>query len=384
MADGVFGDNCICFSLLSQPCGAMKSRETKVKSFFHSRNTRYGVTDSTFPLLGQLKHFRESFALSDGNTGIIDFQPLDHIRIDYEGQLTLVTELEKGEFLVDYCSGPDVSIINFPSSVNEFRASLTNAGNFNNAAFCLSVNGYNFHHFLFEILPSLIAFKEELQEKDKLILGATVGASFIEEFNEVLKFHKSIELLPLRSSIEVTNAFAITSFPFRIYPIDILEEIRLQMRQESEIFSSDKGAEICFIGRADRDRNRRNLLNEDAVLREIVGCFGNVVVIRPGIAKLIETVAQIRDSRVIVGVLGGSLAHLVWAQSLELFVEIVPHAYFGATETEELSKIYGFEYRRINSSNVDSDNWAWANQNCDTSELHSVLQDLNPHFIRQC
>ena len=376
MADGAFGDGCLCFALLSQLWGDMKSYETKVKSFFHSRNTRYGVTDSTFPLLGQLKRFRESFALSDGNTGTIDFQSLNHIRIDYEGQLTLVTELEKGEFLVDYCSGPDVSIINFPSSVNEFRASLTNAGNFNNAAFCLSVNGYNFHHFLFEILPSLIAFKEELQEKDKLILGATVGASFIEEFNEVLKFHKSIELLPLRSSIEVTNAFAITSFPFRIYPIDILEEILLRMRQESEKFSSNKGAEICFIGRADRDRNRRNLLNEDAVLGEIVDYFGNVVVIRPGITKLIETVAQIRDARVIVGMTGGSLAHLVWARSLELFVEIVPFAYFGATETEELSKIYGFEYRRVNSFNVDSENWAWANQNCDILGLHSVLQSL--------
>jgi len=354
----------------------MKSYETKVKSFFHSRNTRYGVTDSTFPLLGQLKRFRESFAVSDGNTGTIDFQPLNHIRVDYEGQLTLVTELEKREFLVDYCSGPDVSIINFPSSVNEFQARLTKAGSFENAAFCLSVNGYNFHHFLFEILPSLIAFKDELQETDKLILGATVGASFIEEFNAVLNFHKSIELLPLRSSIEVTNAFAITSFPFRIYPIDILEEIRLRMRQASEKFSSGKAAEICFIGRADRDRNRRNLLNEDAVLDEIIGFFGKVSVIRPGITKLLETVAQIRDARIIVGMLGGSLAHLVWANSLELFIEIVPYTYFGATETEELSKIYGFEYRRINSSNVDSDNWAWANQNCNISELHSALQNI--------
>jgi len=354
----------------------MKSYETKVKSFFHSRDTRYGVTDSTFPLLGQLKRFRESFAISGGKTGTIDFQSLNHIRVDYEGQLTLVTDLEKGKFLVDYCSGPDVSIINFPSSVNEFQASLTNAGSFDNASFCLSINGYNFHHFLFEILPSLIAFKEELQVTDKLILGATVGASFIEEFNEVLKFHKSIELLPLRSSIEVNNAFAITSFPFRIYPIDILEEIRLRMREESEIYSSNKGAEICFIGRADRDRNRRNLLNEDAVLGEIVGFFGEVFVLRPGITRLIETVSQIRDARVIVGVLGGSLAHLVWAPYLELFIEIVPNAYFGATETEELSRVYGFEYRRVNSSNVDSDEWTWANQKCDVVELHSVLQNL--------
>jgi len=360
----------------------MKSYEVKVKSFFHTRNTRYGVTDSTFPLLGQLKRFRDSFALSDGNSGIIDFRPLNHIRIDYEGQLTLVTDLEKGEFLVDYCSGADVSIINFPSSINEFRGRLTNGGNFNNTAFCLSVNGYNFHHFLFEMLPALISFKEELRETEHLILGATTGGSFIEEFNDVLKFHKSIELLPLRSSVEVTNAFGITSFPFRIYPVDILEEIRLQMRRGSEKFSSDKGAQVCFIGRADRDRNRRNLLNEDAVLAEVVDYFGEVFVIRPGILKLIETVAQIRDARVIVGLFGGTLAHFVWAHSLELFIEIVPNDYFGATETEELSKIYGFEYRRITSSNADSESWPWGDQSCDISELHSVLQSLKHRDIR--
>jgi hypothetical protein len=360
----------------------LKSYETKVKSFFHSRNTRYGVTDSTFPLLGQLKHFRDSFALSDGNSGVIDFQPLGHISIDYEGQLTLVKDLQKSQFLVDFCSGPDVSIVNFPTAINEFKERLTDRGAYNNAAFCLSVNGYNFHHFLFEILPSLLAFRKDLQETDDLILGATAGGSFIEEFNEVLKFHKSIKLLPLRSSLEITNAFAITSFPFRIYPVELLEEIRVQMREESEKVSPNKGEEICFVGRADRDRNRRNLLNEDAVLKELIGYFGGVFVIRPGITKLIETVAQIRDARVIVGMLGGSLAHLVWAKSLELFIEIVPYTYFGATETEELSKIYGFEYVRIDSSNVDSDNWAWADQNCDISHLNFSLHNLSYQKLR--
>ncbi len=354
----------------------MKSHETRVKSFFHSRNTRYGVTDSTFPLLGQLKHFRDSFALSDGNSGIIDYQPLEGVRIDYEGQLTLVSDLQEPQFFIDFCSGPDVSIINYPSAINEFRARLTNRGSFDNAAFCLSINGYNFHHFLFEILPSLIAFKEEAYEADSLILGATAGGSFIPEFNNVLKFHKSVHLLPLRSSIEITNAVAITSFPFRIYPIDILEDIRIRMREESVVFSPNKGPEICFIGRADRDRNRRNLVNEDAVLSEIVDYFGDVTVIRPGVTDLLDTVAQIRDARVIVGMLGGSLAHLIWTKSLDLFIEIVPYTYFGTTETEELSKIYGFEYRRVNASNVDSDNWAWADQHCDITGLHAALQSL--------
>jgi hypothetical protein len=383
MADGAFGDNCLCFTLLFHPWRAMKTHETRVKSYFRGRNTRFFEEDaSRVAHPEQLKRFRDSFAISNGERGAVDFEAIGAARIDYEGQLTLVSSVSDGQFFFNHCSGPDVSLMNYSSALSEFRSSLSAKGAIENAAFCLSVSGYNFHCFLFEILPSLIAFKEELGEADNLILGATAGGSFIEEFNEVLKFHKSIELLPLRSSIEVTNAFAITSFPFRIYPIDILEEIRLRMRQESEKFSSHKGTEICFIGRADRDRNRRNLLNEDAVLGEIISFFGEANVIRPGITKLIETVAQIRDARVIVGMLGGSLAHLVWAHSLELFIEIVPYTYFGATETEELSKIYGFEYRRINSSNVDSDNWAWANQNCDIAELQSVLQSLEHREIR--
>jgi len=383
MADGELGENCPYIAFLFKLWRAVKTHETRVKSYFRGRNTRFFEEDASRAAHpAQLKRFRDSFAISNGEHGVVDFEAIGDVRIDYEGQLTLVSSISNGQFFFNHCSGPDVSIMKYPSALNEFRSGLSSKSTIENAAFCLSVSGYNFHCFLFEILPSLIAFKAELQETDKLILGATAGGSFIEEFNQVLKFHKSIELLPLRASIEVTNAYAVTSFPFRVYPIDILEEIRIRMRQESQMLSSDKGSEICFIGRADRDRNRRNLLNEDSVLSEIVSAFGKVFVIRPGITKLIETVTQIRDARVIVGMLGGSLAHLVWAHSLELFVEIVPYNYFGATETEELSKIYGFEYQRVNSSNVDSHNWAQADQNCDIAELHSMLQSLKHRDIR--
>jgi capsular polysaccharide biosynthesis protein len=382
MVDGELGDNSAFFSLLFQQWRAVKTHETRVKSYFRGRSTRFFEEDASRAAHPeQLKRFKDSFAISNGERGAIDFDPIGAVRIDYEGQLTLVSTISEGQFLFNHCSGPDVSIMKYPSALGEFRSSLTNKERLANAAFCLSVSGYNFHCFLFEILPSLITFKEELQETEQLILGATIGGSFIHEFNSILKFHKSVQLLPLRSSIEVTNAFAITSFPFRIYPVDLLEEIRFRMRQESEKFSNAKGPEICFIGRADRDRNRRNLRNEDAVLSEINDYFGSVTVVRPGITRLLETVTQIRDARVIVGMLGGSLSHLVWAHSLELFVEIVPCGYFGATETEELSKLYGFEYRRVDSTNVDSDNWAWADQYCDIAELLSVLKDLSQHRI---
>jgi hypothetical protein len=377
MADGALGENCRFIAFLFQLWRAVKIHETRVKSYFRSRNTRFFEEDASRAAHPeQIKRFRDSFAISDGERGSVDFDAIGAVRIDYEGQLTLVSSINDGKFFFNHCSGPDVSIMKYSSALSEFRSGLSSKSTIDNAAFCLSISGYNFHCFLFEILPSLIAFKPELQETDKLILGATAGGSFIEEFNDVLKFHKSIELLPLRSSVEVTNAYAVTSFPFRIYPIDILEDIRIRMRDESRAFFANKGPEICFIGRADRDRNRRNLVNEDAVLRELADYFSDVVVIRPGITKLLDTIAQIRDARVIVGMLGGSLAHLVWAKSLDLFIEIVPYTYFGTTETEELSKIYGFEYRRVNASNVDSDNWAWADQNCDIAGLHSVLESI--------
>ena len=355
----------------------MKSYETKVKSFFRGRDTRFFEEDaSKVSHPGQLKRFRDSFASSNGERGTIDIEEIGSARIDYEGQLTIVSSNNDNTIFLNHCSGPDVPIVNYASALRDFRSGLSLKIPVENAAFCLSIGGYNFHHFLFEILPSLLVFKEELQENERLILGAASGSSFIEEFNEILRIHKSVQLLPLRSSIEVNQAFAITPFPFRIYPVEILEDIRDQMTKESLKHSSVKGTEICFIGRADRDRNRRDLLNEAAVLGELESIFGSVNLVRPGITKLIETVSQIRDARVIIGMLGGSLAHLVWAHSLELFIEIVPFNYFGATETEELSRIYGFEYRRINSVNVNSENWAWANQNCDITELQFALKNL--------
>ena len=355
----------------------MKSHKTRVKSYFRGKDTRFFEEDlSKISHPEQMRRFRDTFAISNGEHGTVDLEAIGSVRIDYEGQLTIVSSLEDNQFFFNHCSGPDVSIIKYPSALNDFRSTLSPKDTVSNAAFCLSMSGYNFHCFLFEILPSLIALKEELRETENLILGATAGGSFIEEFNEILKFHQSIHLLPLRSSIKVTNAVAVTSFPFRIYPVDILEEICLRMRKASEEFSSVKGGEICFIGRADRDRNRRNLLNEDAVLRAIVERFGEVKIVRPGITALIETVTQVRDARVIVGMLGGSLAHLMWAHSLRLFIEIVPYTYFGTTETEELSRIYGFEYHRVKSTNVDSDNWAWADQNCEMNDLVYVLKKL--------
>lgn len=355
----------------------MKSYETKVKSFFRGRDTRFFEEDaSKISHPAQLKRFRESFANSNGQRGTIDIEDIGSARIDYEGQLTIVSSRDDNTIFLNHCSGPDVSIVNYSSALRDFRSGLSMKNTVENGAFCLSIGGYNFHHFLFEILPSLYIFREELQEIEHLILGAANGSSFIKEFNEILRIHKSLQLLPLRSSIEVNHAFAITPFPFRIYPVEILEEIRIRMKKESLKFSNAKAAEICFIGRGDRDRNRRNLLNEEAVLKELESCFGSVNLVRPGTTKLIETVSQIRDSRVIIGMLGGSLAHLIWAHSLELFIEIVPLNYFGATETEELSRIFGFEYRKINSFNVNSENWAWADQNCDIIELQFALKNL--------
>lgn len=361
----------------------MKSYETRVKSYFRNRDTRFFEEDnSKISHEGQLKRFRESFAASNGENATIDFESIGDTRIDYEGQLTLVSSANTGHFLTNYCSGPEVSIIKYPTAVSEFRSGLTDKGKIDNAAFCLSISGYNFHCFVFEILPALIQFQEEINSAEVLLLGATEGGSFIGEFNQLLNLHHSIQLLPLRSSVEITEAYAVTSFPFRIYPIDILEGIRLQVTQASERISDTKGTDVCFIGRADRDRNRRKLLNEDAVLKEFDDFFGDVIVVRPGITELVETVAQVRDARVLIGLLGGSLAHLIWAWTLELFIEIVPYSYFGATETEELSKIYGFEYRRITSNNIGADSWSWADQECDLNELRATLKDIGLNFNR--
>lgn len=355
----------------------MVSKILNVKSFTFDENTFFAEYHLNYPMSEQLSRAKKSFVDSRGKSISIFLDSLQDIRIDYSGALTVFSDLNTGKVLKEFCYGVDSSIVNYPAGLLEFRSSLKQEFHFENAAACLPGGGYNLHHFLFEILPVLLSFKSELQNYDALILGSTPGATFLSEINQILGLVENLALVPINSSMQIGKLANITAVPFRIYPVDVVYEIRELMLEKCK-FDNDDNSAVVFIGRQDNDRNRRSLVNETEVLQHLELIYGNVQVIRPGINKISDTVRTIRDARILIGPTGGNLAHLIWAANLELFVEIVPSGYPGNTETQELSKILGFEYLRVDSNSIQNEEWVYSDQECQLEKLQSLsLEKLN-------
>jgi hypothetical protein len=350
----------------------MTRRDVNVKSFTFNSSTFFADFHFNYPLPGQLSRSKESFVDSKGGSISLFLDELPETQIDYDGSLTIFSDLSTSKFLTEFCYGVNSSIINYPSAVEEFRSTLSQIFEFNSAITCLPGGGYNLHHFLFEILPALLVFKDEIRNCEALILGSTPGATFLSEFNEILEISENLILVPIKSSIRVRKLTNITAVPFRIYPVDKILEVQTLLLEKYGAALAN-ASPVVFIGRQDNDRNRRVLVNESDVIELLKTTFANLQVVRPGISKIAETVQSIRAAKILIGPTGGSLAHLIWARNLEAFIEIVPEGYSGDTETKELSKLMKFNYFRINSESLPNQEWNYSDQECNLIELTNLL-----------
>lgn len=350
----------------------MGSKEIRVNSYAYTDSTFYAEFHPNLPLHHQASRIKKSFATSRGTSLEVFTDPLNDVRIDYDGALIIYSESNNKSFLTEYCYGVDTSIINYPRAVEDFQSKLLHSQQIENSAICLPGGGYNLHHFIFEILPSLLIFRDDIKLAKSLVLGTTPGATFLQEFNDVFSLNDNLVLIPLNSTLQVRNSINISAIPFRIYPTDLLLEIRDEVLRAFKSADVAK-SEIVFIGRQDLDRNRRVLVNENEVIEILNQSFKNIHVIRPGVAKLTETVQAIRNARVLIGPTGGNLAHLIWAKNLEVFVEIVPEGYYGDTETKELSKLMNFKYLRVQSTATSIQDWNYSDQKCNLEELVNLM-----------
>jgi hypothetical protein len=352
----------------------MISKSLKVISFTYTNSTFYAQYHPNFPLPNQASRMKNSFAGSGGTALEVFADPIGDIRIDYNGALTIFSEPQNNRYLVEHCYGVDSTIINYPSAVDEFRTQLKHFKEINNSIVCLPGGGYNLHHFVFEILPSLLLFREEVKSADTLVLGATTGATFLAEFNDIFSLNQRLTLIPPSSTLKITNSTNISAVPFRIYPLEQINQIRTEVNK-ALTSSSLNQSETVFIGRKDMDRNRRLLTNEKQVIDTLSKSIGEIQIIRPGVSKLSKTVQDIKHARILIGSTGGNLAHLIWAINLEIFIEIVPYGYHGDTETEELSKIMNFKYFRVGSESLPDMAWNYSDQQCNLDELNRLLTD---------
>ena len=351
----------------------MIRREIIVKSFTFTEETLYAECHLNYPLMWQLRRIKKSLVASKGRSISLFLDEFADVRIDYSGALTIFSDPDSSEVFSEFCYGVESSIINYPSALNEFRSKLVHNLAFKNAITCIPGGGYNLHHFLFEILPSLLVFKGEIQKYDALILGSTPGSTFLAEINELLGITQNLILVPVNSSLRISNLANITAVPFRIYPVEMIYSIRSLILDKCDEIP-ERISPVVFIGRQDNDRNRRVLVNESSLLNSLSSIYDSIEVVRPGITKISETVKVVRGAKVLIGPTGGNLAHLIWASELELFIEIVPVDYPGHTETEELSRILGFNYIRLDSDSVSNQDWVYSDQECRLENLESDLR----------
>lgn len=351
----------------------MICRDLIVQSFTFTDETLFAEYHLNYPLMWQLRRIKKSFAASNGTSISLFLDEFTDVRIDYSGALTIFSDPDSNEVFSEFCYGVESSIINYPSALNEFRSTLIHNLEFKNAITCIPGGGYNLHHFLFEILPSLLVFKDEIQKYGALILGSTPGSTFLSEINDIFGITKNLILVPINSSLRIQNLANITAVPFRIYPVEMIYIIRSLMLEKCG-GTTENISPVVFIGRQDNDRNRRVLVNESSLLKSLSHIYESIEVVRPGISKISDTVKVVRGAKVLIGPTGGNLAHLIWASELELFIEIAPVDYPGQTETEELSRILGFKYIRMDSDSVSDRDWVYSDQECRLENFESNLR----------
>ena len=270
--------------------------------------------------------------------------------------------------------GQESLSLDFPVVRQQIRSSMTDLGKFSNVVVCLQGGGYNLHHYLFEILPSMIIYRDLLERRKEILVGSTSGSHFIHELNDILDLRLNIKEIPINSRFHLDSFDVLGHFLFRVYPIEILQKIREKIFCTNLTVRSD--SKVVFIGRGDNERNRRHLTNEPDVLNLLKFKFKNVDLLRPALSSMANTIGNLRNAKIIVGQTGGALANLMWAENLEQFIELVPRDYHGTTEAEELSKLLGFEYKCVFTENFVPGNWRYENQVCDLSELASIIDSI--------
>ena len=346
------------------------SRSTSVKSFTYGKDQFYADKHEQAPLSDQSSMFKSSFADSAGESAAIPYWEYSDCDVTYTGQLTYFVD-RNSNYLPNLSIGQESLLLDFPDVRNQISASMRDLGSFSNVAVCLQGGGYNLHHFLFEILPSIFLYEDRLKRRDKILLGATNGSKFLYELIDLLNLNTKIQEVPVNSRFYLDNFDILGHFLFRIYPIGLIQQIReIVLRSQLDIASNDS---VVFMGRGDNERNRRNLSNEADVVGLLNSKFRNLEILRPALSTLTTTINKVKSAKIIVGQTGGALANLIWAEKLEHFVELVPIDYHGTTEAEELSKLFGFKYSSIYTQNFNPGNWRFQSQICDLEDLRKLL-----------
>ena len=183
--------------------------------------------------------------------------------------------------------------------------------------------------------------------------------------------------MPVGSVIRGTNIEVFGNFPFRIYPIEVIQIMRNiawnlpSMKQKGEMFS-----EIIYIGRGDMERDRRKIKNESEIFERMMDRGIEFSVIRPGLLPLNETIKKVMNAKVVIGPTGGALFHHIWSKNLETLIELKPKLYESMSESEELSNFFEFSYRESPTHPESNRFWSHDDQVADLDAFKELIRTL--------
>lgn len=339
------------------------SMGVEVVSFAFNNQTMFLENHPQIPSSDQARGVKDSFRMNSGKNLELKILQADLVLLEMSGQRTKL--VERGQILKEHsyghlfcCGESNCQTVKTPP--------VSRLLNYSNVVFTAHTESYNIHHFILEILPVLWMYRESIRGKS-LVLMSSHDSRFAQEIIDLLDLELTVITVPIGSICNFEDSVYLETIPFRVYPKQILMEIQNYIWRKLSIKhsrqQSGKVSEVLFLGRGDESRNRRKLVNEPDFLRYLEKEFDRVTVIRPALMHLQDTIKMIGEAQVIVGPTGGALSNIIWARNILKFIEIVPETYPGDTESQELSKLFSFEYHSLSSrSTQESINFASADQ----------------------
>ena len=340
---------------------ALKNSEIEVISYSFGAQNYYLENHFQMPFYEQYRKFKDHFNASGGLKANASIYKLEHTEVYFEGQDSIL--LNEGVVCKEFCVGAGVSKLETCGClINSYEVNFTRHY-FDDVIFSMQLGMYNFHHFLLEVFPIIWLYREEFRGKT-FVISSSGDSRFVEEIFRFFEIDIKVELIPLRAKCYFSNSILMSHLPSRVYPVQILKQMRHFAKEKLDKLSVGanvaNAASVIFLARGDLSRDRRILLNEDELVSYLKLNLGPLEIVRPAKIEFQVMVQTLQNAKTVVGVTGGSLANLLWAEHLERFIELVPQGYPGVTESQELSKIFDFEYQKISTKSVQT-NISFAN-----------------------
>ncbi len=247
------------------------------------------------------------------------------------------------------------------------RLARVSALHLRGAHIALQRNGANFHHFVAELLPSLIAWEDAIPHDAALAVPAS---AFAHPLIRMIELPQDVVLVPPSAVVRGHDVTVHRLLPVGYLNRALLTEVAERVRRAAGVGSSRPGSDVIYLTRGPAET--RALTNDADALRIIRDCFPSVDVIVPGSLPIEEQVRRLAHVRVLIAPHGAHATNILWSQRLEHYVDISP---LGDKHFVSLAQVLGAQAHMVPSQLANPADW-YSSHTCDLDALRAVLASL--------